>query len=252
MSADSTPNSAPNVAPNGGDAGEHVEVHDSGHNARLNSLRAGVLGANDGIVSVAALLLGVIATGADNKTIFISGMAATIAGAVSMALGEYVSVSAQRDSEKMLIAKEKMELKEFPEHEHKELAGILAGYGMSAETAEQAAKEIEAGDVLGAHLRLELGIDSEDLTNPWHAAFWSALSFLLGALVPMLAATFAPNATAAIIVAVTTIVMLALTGFVSGKLAETNPMRSALRLVIGGALGLAVTYGVGSLFGVSA
>lgn len=252
MSADSTPNSAPNVAPNGGDAGEHVEVHDSGHNARLNSLRAGVLGANDGIVSVAALLLGVIATGADNKTILISGMAATIAGAVSMALGEYVSVSAQRDSEKMLIAKEKMELKEFPEHEHKELAGILASYGMSAETADKAAKEIEAGDVLGAHLRLELGIDSEDLTNPWHAAFWSALSFLLGALVPMLAATFAPNATAAIIVAVTTIVMLALTGFVSGKLAETNPMRSALRLVIGGALGLAVTYGVGSLFGVSA
>lgn len=224
------------------------EPHGANHGSALNSLRAGVLGANDGIVSVAALLLGMAGSHASDPAILTGGIAATIAGAVSMALGEYVSVSAQRDSEKMLIAKEKQELKEIPE-EHEELVEILTGYGMTRATAHQATREIESGDLLAAHLRLELGIDGEDLTNPWAAAGWSAVSFLAGAALPMLAMVLAPSAAQAAVVAVTTIVALAITGFVSAKLADTAPIRATVRLVVGGALGLAVTYGIGAVFG---
>lgn len=226
----------------------HDEVQDSSHHSRLNSLRAGVLGANDGIVSVAALVLGVVATGADAKTILISGMAATVAGAASMALGEYVSVSTQRDTERMLVAKERAELKELPEEEHRELVGILQGYGISHATADKAAREMEEGDLLGVHLKLELGLDSDDLTNPWAAALSSALSFLLGAVLPLLTVIFVPGSTWAIVAV--TLVALALTGFASAKLSDTNSARAVIRLVAGGALGLAVTYGVGSLFGI--
>lgn len=122
--------------------GAHQELHDSGDAAKMNSLRAGVLGANDGIVSVAALLIGVIATGAGDKAILMAGLAATIAGAVSMALGEFVSVSAQWDSEQFLVAKERQELREAPEEELEELAGILSGYGINRDTALEAAREI--------------------------------------------------------------------------------------------------------------
>ena len=228
---------------------EAFEPHDSNHNSRLNSLRAAVLGANDGIVSVAALILGVIGSGVDNKTIFTAGVASTIAGAVSMSLGEYVSVSAQRDSEKMLIEKESMELREFPEHEHQELAEMLTSYGISEATADKAATEIESEDPLSAHLRLELGIDGEDLTNPWHAAFWSAVAFLAGAALPLLSIFLAPDSMKAAVVFGTTILALIITGYTSARLAETNRVKSVIRLVIGGALGLAVTYGIGMLFG---
>lgn len=170
------------------------EPHGSSHNARLNSLRAGVLGANDGIVSVAALLLGVVGSGASASTILTAGLAATVSGAASMALGEYVSVSAQRDSERMMIDKETRELAEIPEQEHAELVSMLASYGMHTETADTAAREIAAEDrLLEAHLRLEMGIDGEDLTNPWHAAFWSAVSFLAGAALPLLSIFLAPH-----------------------------------------------------------
>ncbi|MDO5031701.1 VIT family protein [Corynebacterium sp.] len=233
-------------------AGPHsAEPHNSSHNSRLNSLRAGVLGANDGIVSVAALLLGVVGSGVSNSTVLVAGLAATISGAVSMALGEYVSVSAQRDSERMLIAKENQELKEMPEQEMAELTSLLAGYGMTHQTAAKAAQEITDTNPLDAHLRLELGIDGEDLTNPWHAAFWSAVSFLAGAALPMLSIFLAPDNAAAIVVSLVTIATLALTGYVSARLADTNPGRAVLRLVIGGAAGLAVTYGIGAAFGVA-
>lgn len=228
---------------------DHAEARDSRHHARLNSLRAGVLGANDGIVSVAALLLGVIGSGASAHTIVISGLAATVAGAVSMALGEYVSVSAQRDTEEMLIAKERAELRDFPVKEHRALAGILQEYGMSEETADRAALEMEQGDTLAAHLQLKFGIDSKDLTSPWAAAVCSAASFVVGALLPLLTAYFAPEGSAAAMVAAVTIMTLALTGLASATLAGTNRARSVLRLVVGGALGLAVTFGVGALFG---
>lgn len=229
---------------------EHYEPHDSNVNSRLNWLRAGVLGANDGIVSVAALLLGVIAAGSSDTAILSAGIASTVAGAVSMALGEYVSVSAQHDSEQMLIAKEHQELAEFPEDERKEIAQILSSYGISDATALQAADEISAGDPIHAHLRLELGIDAEDLTNPIHAAASSAISFVLGALLPLLAAWLAPHA--ALTVTLVTLLALFITGFVSATLSQTSALRSCMRLVIGGMAGLALTYGAGALFGAAA
>lgn len=225
------------------------EPHGQGQRAQLNWLRAGVLGANDGIVSIAALLLGVIATGLGEGAILLAGIASTIAGAVSMALGEYVSVSAQRDTEKKLVALERWELQAQPEAEHQELTGILMGYGITADTADQAAREVAKQDPLAAHLQLELGMDSEDLTNPFVAALSSALAFLLGALLPLLSVFFAPAGYEAPVVTTTTLVALALTGFVSAVLSKTSRVRSCIRLVVGGALGLALTYGVGSLFG---
>ena len=153
--------------------------------SKLNWLRAGVLGANDGIVSVSCLLLGVIAAGVGTREVFLVGVAAIVSGAVSMALGEYVSVSAQRDSERQYIDKEIEELNTMPQAEHEELVGILHSYGITKETADQAARQIEAQNPLHAHLRLELGIDPEELTNPWVAAFSSAVSFILGAALPL-------------------------------------------------------------------
>ena len=229
--------------------GAHQELHDSAAAAKMNSLRAGVLGANDGIVSVAALLIGVIATGAGDKAILMAGLAATIAGAVSMGLGEFVSVSAQRDSEQTLIAKEKKELREVPEEELEELAGILSGYGISKGTAVEGAREIHAEDALRAHLQLELGIDANELTSAWAAAFFSALSFLAGAALPMISVFVTPSGTQAWVVAAVTMFSLALTGLISAKIAGTSVSRSMLRLVVGGGLGLALTYGAGALFG---
>ena len=225
--------------------GTHQELHDAGDAAKMNSLRAGVLGANDGIVSVAALLIGVIATGAGDKAILMAGLAATIAGAVSMALGEFVSVSAQRDSEQFLVAKERQELREAPE----ELAGILSCYGINRETALEAAREIHKEDALRAHLQLELGIDQNELTSAWAAAFFSALSFLAGAALPMASVFLAPAGTQAWVVTAVTMFSLALTGLISAKIAGTSVGRSMVRLVIGGGLGLALTYGAGALFG---
>lgn len=230
-------------------AGHSREPHGAGHGSKLNWLRAGVLGANDGIVSVAALLLGVIATGAGDGAILAAGLASLIAGAVSMALGEYVSVSAQRDSEKMLVAKERGELADMPEEEHAELAGILSGYGMTEETALRAATEIHATDALPAHLRLELGIDSEELTSPVAAAISSAAAFTLGALLPLLAVLLSPAAWDTWAVAGVTLLALLLTGYVSAALAGTSKLRSCIRLLVGGAAGLALTYFAGALFG---
>lgn len=223
----------------------HSNEFHSDSTAKLNWLRAGVLGANDGIVSVSCLLLGVIAAGVGQKEIFLVGIAAIISGAVSMALGEYVSVSAQRDSERRYIEKESQELADLPEDELEELSEILEGYGIEKETARQAATQIHARDPLGVHLRLELGIDPEELTNPWAAAFSSAVAFVAGAMLPMIAALVS-NGT---VVTVVTLLTLALTGLVSALLSQTSRTRSVGRLVIGGALGLAITYGAGVLFG---
>lgn len=224
-------------------AHEH-EAH-SGGNSKLNWLRAGVLGANDGIVSVACILLGIIAANAPQEQIMLVGIAAIVSGAVSMALGEYVSVSTQRDTERVLIQKEKDELATMPAEEHEELVEILQGYGIERETADTAARQIEQTGALSAHLRLELGIDEEDLTNPWAAALSSAVAFTAGAALPFIAALFTPGG----VVTAVTLIALAVTGFVSARLSATNAKLAVARLVIGGALGLAITYGAGVLFG---
>lgn len=230
---------------------DFFEPHATGVNSKLNWLRAGVLGANDGIVSVAGLLMGVAAAGAGSKELMTAGMAAVASGAVSMALGEYVSVSAQRDTEKQLVEKEKWELEQFPEHEHQELVGILQEKGMSPETAEKAATEMEAHDALAAHLDMELGMDAEELTNPWVAAGSSAVAFVVGAMIPFLCAIFAPLSARVLVILLGTLVALTVTGGLSAKFSDSSKSRSVMRLVSGGALALAVTYGIGWVFGVS-
>lgn len=218
--------------------------------AKLNWLRAGVLGANDGIVSVAALVVGVAAATSDSAIIAVSGIAALLAGAISMALGEYVSVSTQRDTEKALIALERRELAEDPEGELEELTQIYQAKGISRETAEQVAKELTDHDALGAHLHAELNINENDLVSPWHAAFASAIAFTIGAILPLagvlaLPANWRIGATfAAVLVALT------ITGWLSAWLGGAPKTRAILRVTIGGALGLLVTWGIGSLFNV--
>ncbi|WP_083850882.1 VIT1/CCC1 transporter family protein [Arthrobacter sp. TB 23] len=216
---------------------------------RLNALRAAVLGANDGILSMAGLVIGVAGATTQVQPVFIAGMAGLTAGAVSMALGEYVSVSSQRDSEKDLIAKEKRELAENPEAELEELAGLYEQQGLSSTTAAAVAQELTARNPLKAHLRMELGVDEEELTNPWHAAGSSAVAFLLGGLLPVLAILLSPVPIRVWITYVIVLVALALTGAAGAKIGGGSVSKAALRVVVGGAVGLMITYGIGLLFG---
>lgn len=225
------------------------EPHRSGIGQRLNWLRAGVLGANDGIVSVAALVVGVAGATTDTPALLLAGVAGLVGGAISMALGEYVSVSSQRDSERALIAKETRELREMPEQELDELTQLYRDRGLTDETARQVAKELTAHDALRAHLEVELGIDQEDLVNPWHAALSSAIAFTVGALLPLIAILLPPPDWRVPVTFVAVLLALALTGSVSARLGGSPQGRAVLRLVVGGALALAVTWGIGTLLG---
>jgi len=227
------------------------EHHKSDHNSKLNWLRASVLGANDGIVSIAGLVVGVASATDSPQIIFTAGLAGIIAGAISMAAGEYVSVSSSRDTEKALLAKEKYELENFPKEELEELACLYEQKGLSKHTAMTVAKELTAKDPYAAHIDAELGIDPNDLTNPWHAAFASAASFLIGATIPMIAVISAPHAMKVPFVFVSVIIALAITGTVSAKIGKANVARAIIRVVFGGALAMIVTYGVGKIFNVS-
>ncbi len=224
------------------------EEHDSGHNNRLNWLRAGVLGANDGIVSVAGLVVGVAGATTNQGTLLTAGIAGLVAGAVSMALGEYVSVSSQRDAERDLIAKEKQELHEDPEAELAELAAIYEKKGLNPKTAHQVALELTEHDVLGAHLDAELNIDPDDLTNPINAAIASAISFTIGAALPLAAILLPPPAWRAVTTFIVVLIALAITGYVSAAVGGGSRSRATLRLVVGGAVAMAATYGIGTLF----
>ena len=226
------------------------EPHDVvGLAARLNWLRAGVLGANDGIVSVAALVVGVAGATSDFGTLLTAGLAAVIGGAISMALGEYVSVSSSSDSQKALIAKEKRELQEQPEEELAELAALYQDRGLAPGTAMQVAKELTAHDALAAHLHAELNIQGDDLVSPWHAAFASAIAFLLGAALPMLAMLLPPAELRIPITFVAVLVALAATGAVGAWLGGAKVFRAASRVVIGGALALVATLLIGTWLG---
>ena len=219
---------------------------------RLNRLRAGVLGANDGIVSVAALTVGVAGATSSTRAILTAGLAALVGGAISMALGEYVSVSSQRDTERALIAQEQAELQADPVQELTELTDLYRARGLSSETARKVAEELTQHDVLGAHLEAELGIDATDVVSPWHAAGASGLAFTIGGLLPLL-----------------TVVLIPAPGQDSVDLRDRavrprahrrcrrpprwQPRRPAsLRVVVGGALALATTFGIGSLLGAPA
>ncbi|MDR6867950.1 VIT1/CCC1 family predicted Fe2+/Mn2+ transporter [Microbacterium resistens] len=227
------------------------EPHGAGLAQKLNWLRAGVLGANDGIVSVAALVVGVAGATTEDAAILTAGIAGLVGGAVSMALGEYVSVSSQRDSERALIAKERHELRTMPEEELEELAALYRQRGLSEETSKRVAEELTAHDALSAHLEVELGIDQDDLANPWHAALSSAIAFTLGALLPLLAILLPPAGIRIPITFVAVLVALALTGGVSAFIGGSSPVRASVRLVLGGALALLATWLIGTLLGTS-
>ncbi|MGV9613108.1 VIT1/CCC1 transporter family protein [Nocardia xishanensis] len=229
-------------------SGSHPhEPHAGGFATRLNWLRAGVLGANDGIVSTAGLVVGVAAATTATSAIFTAGIAGVSAGALSMAVGEYVSVSTQRDSERALLAKERRELSEVPEYELAELTDIYRAKGLSLDTARKVAEELTAYDAFTAHAEAELGLNPHALTNPWQAAFSSAVAFTLGALLPLLAILL-PPVTARIPVTVAAVLLaLALTGSISARLGGSDPVRAMMRVVLGGALAMLVTYGIGQL-----
>ena len=226
-----------------------VEPHSAGLASRLNWLRAGVLGANDGIVSVAALVVGVAAATTDASVILIAGVAALLAGAISMALGEYVSVSSQRDSERALIAKETWELENQPEEELAELAGFYQQKGLTPETARQVAIELTDHDALAAHLEVELHITAEDVSNPWTAAYASAIAFTVGAALPLLAVLLPPADWRVPATFAAVLVALVITGWLSAYLGNSPKPRAIARIVIGGILALAVTYVIGALIG---
>lgn len=227
------------------------EPHRGGIAQRLNWLRAGVLGANDGIVSVAAIVVGVAGATSSTGPILTAGVAGLVGGAISMALGEYVSVSSQSDSEKALIAKERAELRDMPAEELDELTALYRAKGLSESTATQVAIELTEHDTLAAHLSIELNIDQDDVVSPWHAAAASAAAFTIGAILPMLAILLPPADWRIPVTFVAVLMALAVTGTLSATIGGSSRLRATLRVVIGGALALAATYGVGVLLGAS-
>jgi VIT1/CCC1 family predicted Fe2+/Mn2+ transporter len=232
--------------------GQHdQEPHRGGVAQRLNWLRAGVLGANDGIVSVASIVVGVAGATNSASAILTAGIAGLVGGAVSMALGEYVSVSSQSDSERALIAKEKRELAEQSDEELVELAGLYEAKGLSPATARQVAIELTEHDALAAHLSAELNIDPDDLVSPWNAALASALAFVTGAALPLLVILLAPAGIRVPATFVAVLVALALTGAIGARLGGSSQVRASVRVVVGGAVALAVTYGIGRALGAS-
>ena len=220
-----------------------------GLSRQLSWLRAGVLGANDGIVSVAAVVIGVAGAGAGAGALETSGLAALVGGALSMALGEYVSVSTQRDAQTTLIAKERAELATEPEAELDELAGLYEERGLAPATARQVAVELTAHDALAAHLSAELNLSEDDVVSAGHAAFASAVSFLVGGLVPFLAVVLLPASVRVPLTFVAVLLALALTGYLSARVNDTPRLRPTLRLVAGGAVALIATFAIGSAVG---
>lgn len=225
------------------------ELHGSGIGGRLNWLRAGVLGANDGVVSVAGLVVGVAGATASRGAIFTAGLAGLVAGAVSMSLGEYVSVSSQRDSELAMLAQEQHELAYQPEQELAELAAIYQAKGLTVQTARKVAEELTGHDALGAHLDAELQIDPEHLASPIRAAAASALAFVLGAILPLVAILLPPRGWRVPVCVAAVLVALAIAGTISARLGHSPAARAVVRVVVGGLCGLALTYGIGHAFG---
>ncbi|MBX5461798.1 MAG: VIT family protein [Steroidobacteraceae bacterium] len=224
----------------------HTERHYVG---RMGWLRAAVLGANDGIVSTASLIMGVAAAAAAPDEIVIAGVAALVAGAMSMAAGEYVSVSAQADTEAADLAKERRELAENRQSEHEELTRIYMARGLDARLASEVSRQLMAHDALGAHARDELGISATTRARPIQAALASGASFASGAMLPLLVVLLAPSAALMPATVVASLASLALLGVVSARTGGAVPLKAAARVVFWGGLAMAATAAVGSLFG---
>ncbi|WP_349897993.1 VIT1/CCC1 transporter family protein [Parafrigoribacterium soli] len=227
----------------------HDEPHDAHLASRLNWLRAGVLGANDGIVSTAGLVVGVAGATANVAAILIAGLAGLVAGALSMAGGEYTSVSAQRDTERAALAKERYELEHMPDEELAELAELYEAQGLSKDTASRVATELTAHDALRAHAQIELGIDPDHHANPWAAALASMVSFALGSVLPLLAIALPPVSVRIPITFVAVIASLSITGWVAARLGGAAPGRAIIRNVLVSVVTMVVTFAIGSLVG---
>lgn len=227
----------------------HSEIHVV---HRIGWLRAAVLGANDGLVSTASLVVGVAAAGSGRPEILIAGMAGLVAGAMSMAAGEYVSVSSQTDAEQADLARETRELKGTPEAELEELTGIYVARGLDEALARQVALQLTAKDALGAHARDELGISETVTAHPIQAALVSAATFSAGAVVPLVIASLVPAARITPIVAMTTLVALAVLGGLGASAGGAGIVKGAIRVTFWGALAMAATTAVGMIFGVRA
>lgn len=227
----------------------HPELH---RIDRIGWLRAAVLGANDGIVSTASLMLGVAAANASAQTLLLTGVAALVGGAMSMAAGEYVSVSSQADTEAADIAREHAELAAQPEHEQRELAGIYQARGLSPELATEVAQQLMKHDALGAHTRDELGISPSAGAQPLQAALSSAASFAVGAALPLAAALLAPASWLAQSIAGASLLFLVFLGVLSARLGGAPVFKAATRVAFWGAAAMGITSAVGALFGVSA
>jgi vacuolar iron transporter family protein len=225
-----------------------IEMHRSG---RAGWLRAAVLGSDDAIVSTASLMIGVAASTASKKAILIAGVAGLVAGAMSMAVGEYVSVSSQRDAEQADVEREKRELAGQPQDEMNELALIYVKRGLERELAMKVAEQLSVHDRLGAHMRDELGIDQAAFAQPMQAAWISAASFAAFAIVPISTLLVAPAGARILAIAAVSLASLAVLGAFGGHLGGAPLGRAALRVTLGGALAMAVTAAIGRLFGVS-
>ncbi|MGZ3252885.1 MAG: VIT1/CCC1 transporter family protein [Burkholderiaceae bacterium] len=212
-------------------------------------LRAAVLGANDGIVSTSSFLVGVVAAHATHHNILVTGIASLIAGAMSMATGEYVSVQSQADTEQAALAKEEIELRDESKSEHQELAAIYVARGLDAPLAKQVANQLMAHDALGAHARDELGITATLSAQPLYAAFASAMSFSVGALLPLLVVLFAPVGQLIMFIPIASLCFLGVLGGLAAKVGGANVMRGILRVTFWSALAMGVTAGIGTLLG---
>jgi VIT1/CCC1 family predicted Fe2+/Mn2+ transporter len=224
----------------------HRETH---RTSRIGWLRAAVLGANDGIVSTASLMVGVAAADVSHTNLLLAGVAGLVAGAMSMAAGEYVSVSSQSDTENADLARERAELLAQPEHEHRELASIYVERGLDPELAKEVARQLMEHDDLGAHARDELGIHELTSANPVQAAFTSALTFSAGAALPLLAALVSPASLVVPVVGGTSLIVLTALGALSARAGGAPVFKATLRVVFWGALAMVITAGIGKLVG---
>lgn len=228
-----------------------IESKADGLSSKLNWLRAGVLGANDGIVSTAGIVMGVAGAAISDQALIASGVAGLVAGAISMAVGEYVSVSSQRDTEKAEIDVLRKRLDENSENQRLNLARTFEREGLSKKTSLAVAAELSDSDAIGAHARYELGINADELTNPWHAAWASMIAFVVGAIIPLIAMVASPDSVRVVATIVAVVIALIITGTTSARLGGAPVGRAIVRVVIGGLAAMLITYAIGALVGVA-
>lgn len=242
---------APSTPASASRAPSDLERERTSRSERVNRLRAGVLGANDGIVSVAGLAVGVAGATTDIRWLLISGLAALVAGALSMAMGEYVSVSTQRDTDRALIARTRADLAAQPRREHGHLVEALTETGIPDDVVESVADSLERHDALDAHTRFRHGVEGDAVVSPWGAAITSLVSFAIGGVIPLLAILISPAIWRLPVTMAAVVIALGVLGMVSARLGQAQARRATVRTIAGGLLALLVTYGIGAALGVA-